>query len=128
MPTPDAIFHKRWGSVALTAYQQRPLLFVEARGYVGPALLKGVLAYGRPFGEQFPQGWDYAVDTTRLTLAHPINPYYLRQIHHLPHLRRYIVIPPQRFPLNLLNPVVDWLVKPDLTINSVQELFTDGKS
>lgn len=123
MPEPNAVWQKYGGEVALREFAERPLLLVEAKGYIGPWLLQKILAYAWQFGQKYLRGWDYAVDTTSLTFAHPLNPYYLRKIHHLPNLNRYIVIPPQTFPLNLLNPVVDWLIRPDLTLETVQELF-----
>ena len=87
-------------------------------------MLQETLVIAEVFGQQQPNGWDYVVDTTKLKIAHPLNPIWLRKIHKLPNLNRYIVVNPPFFLMRLLSPLIKRLLGPDIILNSVDELET----
>lgn len=109
---------QRFGRIRLYTSDAPPLFYVRAGGYVGPSLLRATLRRARPFGRRHPQGWDYVVDTADVKLANPLNLFWLRRVHHLPHLRRYVVIAPASGPVRALMPLVSLLIGPDLIVNS----------
>lgn len=112
----------RFGRIRLYTSGAPPLLYVRAGGYIGPALLRGTLRRATTFGRRHPLGWDYVVDTVDVRLANPLNVFWLRRIHHLPHLTRYIVIAPASGPVRMLVPLVELLIRPDAIVNSMAEV------
>ncbi|MEM7110969.1 MAG: hypothetical protein AAF614_00955 [Chloroflexota bacterium] len=128
--TNHSITH-RFGQINIQEKFSPPHLMVQAIGYVGPKMLQDTLAYAQTFGKKHPHGWDYVVDTTKLGIAHPLNPIWLRKIHHLPHINRYIVINPSSPLMRLAAPLVKLLLGPDIMLDSVDrldELLSQPKS
>src|SRR5439155_6345326 len=107
---------RRWSRLA-----GDPVFWVEPRGYVGPSHLREVLARAAEFGARHPGGWDYVVDTSRVTIVNPLNPIWLRRIKRLPNLRRYVVIAPSRFARFMMR-LSSWIVRPDRIVASRDEL------
>lgn len=112
----------RFGKITIQKQTNPSYLLVQAKGYVNPKMLQATLAIAEEFGREQPQEWDYIVDTTELKVAHPLNPIWLRKIHKLPHLNRYIVINPPFFLMRLLSPLIKLLLGPDIILNSIDEL------
>lgn len=69
-----------------------PLYLVSAGGFVGPAILRDVVARLTEFGTAHPDGWGYIVDVRKVVAPSIRNARYLRQIHDLPNLKRYVVV------------------------------------
>lgn len=122
--------NQRFGQISIKEDTTPPRLYIEAQGVVGPKLLQQTLKHAHAFGEKHPAGWDYIVDTTHLKVAHPLNPIWLRKIHKLPHIGRYIVINPPSPLMRLLAPLIKWLLAPDLMLFSRDEyeLTENGRS
>lgn len=121
---------QKFGHVTVYALESPALLYIQANGYIGPSLLQETLELARGFGKQHSNGWDYIVDTIGVKIANPLNVFWLRRIHKLPNLRRYIVITPAFFLVRMLIPLVSFLVRPDVILTSKEELnrlydFTD---
>ena len=114
----------RFGQIIVQHHAAPPHLLIQAVGYVNPKMLQETLVIAEVFGQQQPNGWDYVVDTTKLKIAHPLNPIWLRKIHKLPNLNRYIVVNPPFFLMRLLSPLIKRLLGPDIILNSVDELET----
>ena len=112
----------RFGKINIQEKTNPPHLLVQAIGYINPTMLQETLAYAQAFGNKQPQGWDYVVDTTKLGVAHPLNPIWLRKIHQLPNLNRYIVVNPPFFLMRLLSPLIKLLLRPDIMLDSADQL------
>ena len=112
----------RFGKINIQEKSNPPHLMVQAINYVGPKMLQETLAYAQTFGEKHPQGWDYVVDTSKLGVAHPLNPIWLRKIHHLPNINRYIVVSSSSPLMRLAAPLVKLLLGPDIMLDSVDGL------
>lgn len=112
----------RFGKIDIQEQTSPPLFSVQAIGYINPKMLQETLAYAQTFGEKQSQGWDYVVDTTKLKIAHPLNPIWLRKIHQLPNINRYIVINSSSFLTRLAAPLIRRLLGPDIILNSPAEL------
>jgi hypothetical protein len=110
------------GLVCVYHIKAPPLFVVEASGYIGPTILRDVLALAEIYGRAHPDGWDYLVDPRQVSLAHPLNLIWFRKIHGLPNLRRYLALAPSSLILRLLASAVARLSGPDMIIYSPKDL------
>lgn len=113
---------RKFGHIIVYALESPALLYIQANGYIGPSLLQETFELAQGFGKHHTNGWDYIVDTTGVKIANPLNVFWLRKIHQLPNLRRYIVITPAFFLVRMLIPLVSFLVRPDVILSSEEAL------
>ncbi len=83
---------RRFGSLTFATNHDPAVFWILARGIITPSLLREELTIVRAFGAEHPEGWDYVVDTTRVSVIHPLNVLILRSIHTLPNIRRYVIV------------------------------------
>jgi hypothetical protein len=119
---PFASVRRPGGRVALFAREDPATLWVVPRGYVGPGLLRAELALAARFGSAHPGGWDYVVDTGAVRVANPLNPIWLRRIHRLPGVSRYLVIAPSLL-VRLAARAARRLVRADAIVAHASELM-----
>lgn len=96
------------------------MFWVEAHGFVSLSLIRADLEHAAAFGRRHPEGWSYVVDIGGVWGAHPLNPWLLRRIRHLPHLDRYVVVAPggmARWAMRLAAP----FVRPDAVLGSARD-------
>ena len=93
---PVATIATRRGRMDISASDGPPaVLRVEARGYVGPTLIRQDLDHAAAFGRDHPEGWWYVVDPTAV-VPNPVNVIYLKAISRLPHVQGYLVVARRR--------------------------------
>ncbi len=110
------------GHVRVYWIETPPLFVVEAFGYIGPTILREVLALAETYGRAHPDGWDYLVDPRRVRFAHPLNLVWFHKIHGLPNLRRYLALAPASAILRLLAFATTRLTGPDMLVHSPEDL------
>ncbi len=100
-----------------------PHLWIAARGYIGPSLLRADLALAAEFGRSHPGGWIYVADIRRVRVVNPLNVLWLRRIRRLPNIRQYVVVTPSRL-VRLMLRLSSWLVRVDRVVRDPAELLT----
>lgn len=110
---------RRFGSLTFATSENPPAFWIVAKGAISPSFIREELPFVARFGQGHPEGWDYIVDTTRVTLIHPYNPLLLRQVRSLPHNRRYIIVAP--LAVRFLGRLVSWVIRPTHIVGSHHE-------
>ena len=78
------------GHIDVFANSQKTVLYIIPHGYIGPNLVKEDLKCVFEFEESHQNEWTYIVDTSRVKIANPINPFYLRKLKELKFIKEYV--------------------------------------
>lgn len=113
--------NSRFGHIDVFANSSKTILYIIPHGYVGPSLVKKDLKYALEFEENYQNEWTYIVDTSKVKIANPLNPFYLRELKKLKLMKEYIVYAPSFFVRIMLN-LSSWISQPDRVI-STEELL-----
>lgn len=112
----------RRGTLRFWELDDPPVFLVAGTGSIGPASVKRELVHAEAFGARHPSGWTYVVDTEGVRMANPLILRWLRRIHALPNIERYIVVAPSRM-LRLLGRLASPFVGSDHVVRDKAEAW-----
>ncbi len=90
-----AAFERRRGALYVGSRDRPACLWSKPSGYISSGLIRSELACAGEFAKEHPEGWWFVVDTRKVGMINPINPFLLRRLLRVPHLLGYISISPR---------------------------------
>jgi len=82
----------RGGSVEII--EDGHIYIARPKGYISRSLLRRGLEHTRAFADAHPDGWWHVTDGVHFVVPSPLNPFLLRRIRRLPHIRGYVLVQP----------------------------------
>lgn len=111
----------RLGTVDVFISSDKRTVYAIPNGYISPSLVIKDLAYLKEFDSASKVKWKYIVDTSRVKVAHPINPFFLRRIKQFSMMSEYVVYAPSSM-VRLLLKMSSWISNPDRVLISKDQL------
>ncbi len=117
----------RFGYIEVYTNEDRSTLYAIPHGYVGPALVKKDLKVLEQFDAQARGKWKYILDTSKVKVVNPINPFLLEGLTQFSKMEAYIVYAPSPI-VRLMLRLTAWINKPDRVIREesvLQKMLAD---
>ena len=111
----------RFGYIEVYTNEDKSTLYAIPNGYVGPDLVRKDLAFLKIFDANATGKWKYIVDTSKVKIVNPINPFLLKGLKQFPKMSEYIVYAPSSFVRTMLN-LTNWINKPHKIIKEEKAL------
>ncbi len=113
-----------FGYIEVFTNLERTILYIIPHGYIGPKLVKKDLAFAFAFEEKQQNSWTYIVDTSKVKVANPLNPFYLRKLQELKFMQEYIVYAPSLF-VRVMLQLSSWISRPDRVLKTEESLLSE---
>lgn len=111
----------RLGYIDVFTNQKRSIVYAIPNGYVGPTLVKKDLEFLADFDLNSTGGWTYIVDTSKVKVVHPLNPFLLKGLKQFSKMEAYVVYAPSPIVRGMLQ-LTNWINKPDRVIKDNEAL------
>lgn len=118
------IFRSYFGHIDVFTNSERTILYIIPHGYVGPKLVGKDLEFAFEFEKRHQNKWTYIVDTSKVKVANPLNPFYLRKLQKLKLMKEYIVYAPSRF-VRMMLKLSGWISRPDRVLKTEESLLLE---
>lgn len=111
----------RFGHIDIYTNATKDILYAIPHGYVGPSLVKKDLVFMADFDKNSQVQWTYIVDTSKVKVVNPLNPFFLSGLKQFSEMKEYVVYAPSTF-VRLAIKSSSWINKPDRIIEDKEEL------
>jgi len=110
------------GQIDIFVNANKTILYVVPNGYVGPSLVKKDLNYALEFENSISHEWTYIVDTSKVSVVSPLNPFFLhRGLKRFTRMKAYVVYAPSPMVRTMLS-LTNWINKPDRVLKTADDL------
>lgn len=117
----------KFGHIDVFHIEAKNLLYAIPNGYVGPELVKKDLQFLGEFNDNTEDEWQYILDTSKVKIVNPINPFLLRGLSQLSKMKEYVVYAPSPMVRTMII-LTSWINKPDRIIKSYDTLQSELNS
>ncbi len=116
----------RFGYIEVFINKEKSIIYAIPNGYVGPSLVKKDLAFLADFDLNSKEDWTYIVDTSKVKVVNPINPFLLKGLKQFSKMKEYVVYAPSPI-VRLMLQLTNWINKPDRVIKEDKVLRLELK-
>lgn len=113
-----------FGHIDVFTNEERSFLYAVPHGYVGPALVKKDLKFMNDFDLGSTAEWSYIVDTSKVKVVNPINPFLLKGLSRFSNMKEYVVYAPSPI-VRLMIKLSAWINRPDRVIKKKEDLLLE---